>query len=150
MDNLLNIGKKNLGKLVKAGAGMSSHGNNGYNNSSENQYYRGPPSNYVYPGSAPHSAYQPMNYGNYQQGYPPQYNFGPNNQNQPFRHPSQMSPYAIGGSYQTNLNYPPPPPPQTHYQQQNMQMRPHTSKSSPLNVLDLDHDGMVTVNGKYL
>lgn len=147
MDHLLNIGKKNLGKLVKAGSGMNSYGNNGYNNSSEHQYYGAPPSNYGYPGSAPHPTYQPPM--NYQQGYPPQYNYGPNPQNQPYNHPSQMSPYAIGGSYQTNFNYPPPAPPQ-HYQQQNMQTRPHTSKSSPLNVLDLDRDGMVTANGNFI
>ena len=28
-----------------------------------------------------------------------------------------------------------------------MNVRPHTSKSTPLNALDLDHDGMVTANG---
>lgn len=159
MDLLLDLGKKNLGKLVKAGGGggMNSYGING--SSSNNQYYEAPTSNYGgYPGNTQQPPYQQMNSGYYapQNNYGPSFiphgnaNYGAPYQNQPYFH-QQTGPYGGGyGGYQPGPNYYPPhpsnAPPNMPYQQ-SLQPRPQSSKSSPLNVLDLDHDGMVTANG---
>ena len=158
MDLLLEAGKKNLGKLVKAtsGSGSSSKNMSFHGNNFNHQNYGAPFAN-GYPGQQPQYPYHPnMN----QYGYPPapppppsqyypypntHYGMGPPQSQPPLHnHPSYYHQQnASGYNNYTNPSYPPPP---NNYQQ-NMNVRPRTSKSTPLNALDLDHDGMVTANG---